>query len=181
MVFTSGYRCHVLLPGSCPLPDAHCQPRGAPQPPRWRPQGKRAEERGGQWEGAQAGLALAPCSDSAGMSLSRLPEGRERSREARLRRKDHRGPREKYKCEAVMCQRKLERRQPEGVTHPLMDSSVPQKGRAWRQQTALLGQFLFRVVFLPLPPSLRRKDSFALQKQIKRLPECSTAAAVCFV
>lgn len=24
--------------------------RGAPQPPRWRPQGKRAEERGGQWE-----------------------------------------------------------------------------------------------------------------------------------
>lgn len=129
----------------------------------------------------QAGLALAPCSDSAGTSLSRLPEGRERSREARLRRKDHRGPREKYKCEAVMCQRKLERRQPEGVTHPLMDSSVPQKGRAWRQQTALLGQFLFRVVFLPLPPSLRRKDSFALQKQIKRLPECSTAAAVCFV
>lgn len=24
------------------------------------------------------------------------------------REKDHRGPREKYKCEAIMCQRKLE-------------------------------------------------------------------------
>ena len=32
---------------------------------------------------------------------------------------------------------------------------------------------MFKIVILLLPPCLKRKDSFALQKQIKYLPECS--------
>ena len=50
------------------------------------------------------------------------------------------------------------------------NASAAQTHPSLRQQTALLRQLMFKIVSLPLPPFLRREDSFALQKQIKHLP-----------
>lgn len=94
MVFTAG--CSVMSPQAPVLSLMPTASRGGSAASKVEAPG---EESRGAWRpvgrGAQAGPALAPCSDSAGMPLSRLPEGRDRSREACLQRKDHRGPREK--------------------------------------------------------------------------------------